>query len=288
VNLEVLLVTSSFSPVPRDVRWATDVQIRCFGRFELSRQGATLQRWRRRSAERLLKFLLIRGRPVHRDVVLDALWPDIPTTLSIRGLRVALHTLRRAIAQLAPESEPVELVRAAGDTYELDTRQVWIDRDAFNRHYSAGLRFENLHQNHAAAREYSAAESLYRDDFLVEDVAEDWAVFPREELKDEYLMLLSKLAQLNLAAMDLDGCIRRSQALIAKEPCCEGAYLQLMQCYARLGNPGTALHWYQICERTLRHELKVSPSDATRRLHHEILQASASARRSVGILEFTL
>ena len=84
--------------------WAADVQIRCFGRFELSRHGVAVQRWRRRSAERLLKFLLVNGRRVHRDVLLDMLWPDVPNNSSIRGLRVTLHALRRAVAQVAPGS----------------------------------------------------------------------------------------------------------------------------------------------------------------------------------------
>jgi DNA-binding SARP family transcriptional activator len=124
-------------------------------------------------------------------------------------------------------------------------------------------------------REYAAAEALYRDDFLVEDLYEDWAIFPREELKDKYLLILTRLAQFSMAALDLDGCIRRSHALLAKEPCREDAYLRLMQCYAGLGQRGSALRWYQICERTLRQELDVAPSDEARRLYREIAQISA-------------
>jgi DNA-binding SARP family transcriptional activator len=252
-----------------------DVQIRCFGRFELSRGDRVVQHWRRRSAERLLKLLLVNGRRAHRDVLLDVLWPDVPIQSSIRGLRVTLHALRRAVAQLAPEREPLDLVRAEGDTYVLNTHGLWIDSDAFDEHYSAGLRFERLHQNKLAVREYTAAEALYRDDFLIEDLYEDWTVLPREELKDKYLLILTRLSQYNMAAMDLDGCIRRSHALLAKEPCREDAYQRLMQCYARLGQRGSALRWYHICERTLRQELDVAPSGETRRVFREISAASA-------------
>jgi DNA-binding SARP family transcriptional activator len=255
--------------------WTADVQIRCFGRFELSHNGVAVQHWRRRSAERLLKVLLVSGRRVHRDVLLDMLWPDVPIKSSIRGLRVTLHALRRAIAQVAPDREPLELIRAEGDTYVLNTQGMWIDSDAFDEHYSAGLRWERLHQVDLAVREYTAAEALYRDDFLVEDLYEDWTILPREELKDKYLLILTRLSQYNMAAMDLDGCIRRSHALLAKEPCREDAYQRLMQCYARLGQRGSALRWYQICERTLRQELDVAPSQETRRLFREISAALA-------------
>ena len=262
-------------PAPRDLYWAADVHIRCFGRFEVSRGGVSVQRWRRRSAERLLKFLLVNGRRVHRDVLLDVLWPDVPNASSIGGLRVTLHALRRAVAQLAPESDAIEVIRAEGDTYVLNTDGLWIDADAFDEHYSAGLRFERQQQIDAAVREYTAAESLYRDDFLIEDLYEDWTIHPREELKDKYLLILTRLSHFSMAAMDLDGCIRRSHALLAKEPCREDAYLRLMQCYARLGQRSSAVRWYQICERTLRQELDVAPSEEARRLMHAIAQASA-------------
>lgn len=255
--------------------WTCDVQIRCFGRFELSRNGKTVEHWRRRAAERLLKVLLVNGRRVHRDVLLEVLWPDIPLKSSIRGLRVTLHALRRAIAQVAPERDPLDLIRAEGDTYVLNTEGMWIDAEAFDEHYAEGLRHERRQQLDSAMREYMAAEALYRDDFLVEDLYEDWTVLPREELKDKYLLILTRLSQHNLAAQDLDGCIRRSHALLAKEPCREDAYQRLMQCYARLGQRASALRWYQICERTLQRELDVAPSDDTRRLLRAISTASA-------------
>jgi DNA-binding SARP family transcriptional activator len=255
--------------------WTADVQIRCFGRFELSHNGLAVRHWRRRSAERLLKVLLVNGRRVHRDVLLDLLWPDVPIKSSIRGLRVTLHALRKAVAQIVPERAPLDLIRAEGDTYVLNTQGLWIDSDAFDEHYSAGLRFERMHQVDLAVREYTAAEALYRDDFLVEDLYEDWTVLPREELKDKYLLILTRLAQFSMAAHDLDGCIRRSHALLAKEPCREDAYQRLMQCYARLGQRGSAMRWYQICERTLQQELDVAPSEETRRVFREISAVSA-------------
>jgi DNA-binding SARP family transcriptional activator len=260
---------------PPDAYWAADVQIRCFGRFELSHNGVAVQHWRRRSAERLLKVLLVNGRRVHRDVLLDLLWPDVPIKSSIRGLRVTLHALRKAIALIAPDRPALDLIRAEGDTYVLNTQGLWIDSDAFDEHYSAGLRFERMRAVDLAVREYTAAEALYRDDFLVEDLYEDWTVLPREELKDKYLLVLTRLAQFSMTAMDLDGCIRRSHALLSKEPCREDAYQRLMQCYARLGQRGSAMRWYQICERTLQQELDVAPSEETRRLFREIAAVSA-------------
>ena len=254
--------------------WAAEVEIRCFGRFQVSRDGVTVEHWRRRTAERLLKFLLVHGRRAHRDVLLDVLWPDVPSESSVRGLRVTLHALRRAVAATGCENSLLELVKADGDTYVLNTDGVWIDVDAFSDHYYAGLRYERQHQTEAAVREFAAAEALYRDDFLVEDLYEEWTVLRREELKDQYLLVLTKLSQLCLVGRDLEGCITRSHKLLTKEPCREDAYQRLMQCYALLGQRGRALRWYEICERTLRQELEVGPSAETQRLFLQITAAS--------------
>ena len=255
--------------------WAAEVEIRCFGRFQVSRDGVTVEHWRRRTAERLLKFLLVHGRRAHRDVLLDVLWPDVPSESSVRGLRVTLHALRHAVAATGCENSLLELVKSDGDTYVLNTEGVWIDVDAFSDHYYAGLRYERQHQKDAAVREFAAAEGLYRDDFLVEDLYEEWTVLRREELKDQYLLVLTKLSQLCLVGRDLEGCITRSHKLLAKEPCREDAYQRLMQCYALLGQRGRAVRWYEICERTLRQELDVGPSVETQRLFLNITAASS-------------
>jgi DNA-binding SARP family transcriptional activator len=254
--------------------WAAQVEIRCFGRFQVSRDGVTVEHWRRRTAERLLKFLLVHGRRAHRDVLLDVLWPDVPSESSVRGLRVTLHALRHAVAATGFENALLELVKADGDTYVLNTDGVWIDVDAFSDHYYAGLRYERQHQTDAAVREFAAAEALYRDDFLVEDLYEEWTVLRREELKDQYLLVLTKLSQLCLVGRDLEGCIARSHRLLAKEPCREDAYQRLMQCFSLLGQRGRALRWYEICAHTLRQELDVGPSAETQRLYLKITAAS--------------
>ena len=200
---------------------------------------------------------------------------DAATAAASQSMRVTLHALRHAVAATGCENSLLELVKSDGDTYVLNTEGVWIDVDAFSEHYYAGLRYERQHQKDAAVREFAAAEALYRDDFLVEDLYEEWTVLRREELKDQYLLVLTKLSQLCLVGRDLEGCITRSHKLLAKEPCREDAYQRLMQCYALLGQRGRAVRWYEICERTLRQELDVAPSEETRRLFSEISATSA-------------
>jgi DNA-binding SARP family transcriptional activator len=242
------------------------LQVRCFGRFEVYRDGQAIQTWRRRAARTLLKYLVAQHGPVHRDVLLELLWPELASASALNSLRVTLHSLRRALAP--GDADPIINL---GAVYFLNpAAAVWVDADVFTAHFETGLRLERQAHVEAAAREYAAAEFLYRDDFLVEDLYEEWTVLRREELRDQYLLVLTKLAQYCLATGDPEGCIVRCHKLLNKEPCNEDAYQRLMRSYALLGQYGRAAHWYELCERTLRKELDVEPSPETRRLYRDI------------------
>jgi DNA-binding SARP family transcriptional activator len=261
------------APSPRPT-----VEIRCFGRFEVLREGVAVQRWRRHAAKKLLKILVVQRRPVHRDVLLDALWPDAAQHASINSLRVALHALRRVLDPSGTvHGSGKGSVLRIGDTYLLDpAARLSVDAEDFLRHVRAANSLERRLDPQGAACEYALAEGLYRDDFLVEDLYEEWTVLRREELKDHYLLVLTKLAQHCLNEQDWDGCIERCHRLLEKEPCREDAYQRLMLCYARLGQRSRATHWYEVCQRTLRVELDVAPSDETRRVFDELCAGELS------------
>ena len=225
----------------------------------------------------MLKYLVAQRRPVHRDVLLDMLWPNLPAKSGLNALRVTLHALRRALAPGDGVAGLDEVVVSVGHAYFLNPMlNVWVDADAFAAHFDAGLRLERQSRLEAGAREYAAAEALYRDDCLVEDLYEDWTVLRREELRDQYLLVLNKLAHYCLATGDAEGCIVRCHKLLAKEPCNEDAYQCLMRAYIQLGQFGRAAHWYDVCERTLRKELDVAPSVETRRLFDKLPGQAAS------------
>ncbi|HET6315873.1 MAG TPA: bacterial transcriptional activator domain-containing protein, partial [Chloroflexota bacterium] len=196
--------------------------------------------------------------------------PDLSPNSSMNALRVTLHSLRRAL--FAPNGDP-DPVKSDGAVYFLNPdAHVWVDADAFSAHFEAGLRTERLAGLARASREYAAAEELYRDDVLVEDLYEDWSIVRREQLRDEYLLVLTKMAQHSLVTGHPEGCIVRCHKLLSKEPCNEDAYQRLVRAYAQMGQYGRAAHWYEICERTLRTELDVPPSPETRRVFSEIGQ----------------
>jgi len=244
------------------------LQVRCFGRFEVVRDGRPVQRWRRGKAKTLLKYLVVRHQPVPRDVLLDLLWPDIDPQVAVNGLRVALHALRQDLGPCAADGREVgDYVIFDGGNYLLNPEaRLWVDAEEFAGHFGAGRQLERQQQPAEAMRRYEQAEAVYRDDYLLEDLYEDWTLVRREELKDQYLLVLTKLADHCIQHGDVEGCIVRCHRILQKDACREDAYQRLIRCYLQLGQRSQARHWYDLCVRTLRQELDAGPSEQTRLL----------------------
>jgi DNA-binding SARP family transcriptional activator len=246
--------------------------IRLLGRFQVLRDGSAVEHWRRSKSRALLKYLVARRQPVPRDALLEILWPDAAPEDALNNLRVVLHALRADLRSIAGvEGRDVDYILGDGNTFQLNpSAPVWVDADAFSAHVALGRMHERKQRTADAMREYEAAEALYLDDYLVEDTYEDWTHVRREELKDQYLMVLTKLADHCLRQGDAEGCVARCHRILAKDVCREDAYRRLMRSYLLLGQRSRAAQWYDLCVQTLRREFDVSPSAQTQALYQQI------------------
>ena len=158
------------------------MQIRLLGGFVVERGGQPVdaRAWRLRKARTLVKMLALAGdQRLHRDVLLDALWPDRDPVSAVNNLHQALHVApagargrRTASNGWLELRDDVVVLRAEGPV-EVDVR-----------------RFEQLTALARSSGELAdlrAAAAAYAGDLLPEDRFEDWAVGPREELRESLL-----------------------------------------------------------------------------------------------------
>lgn len=177
---------------------------------------------------------------------------------------------------------PKEYVVTRGDTYVLDPgAPIWIDTQTFGTLCACAAGLWRSGQVKESLQAYEAADELYRDDYLVDDLYEEWTYLPRERLKDEYMLALTRLADASLAAHDYDRCIEYCHKLLARDASREDAYQRLMRCHALSGRPGRAMRWYQLCREVLHRDLCVEPSDHTLQLAAYIAAGSAAELRAV-------
>ena len=254
------------------------VAVNCFGGFALYVDGTRVDGWRAGKTRTLLQYLITHhDRPVPRETLIAALWPNPDAAAAGTSLKVAVHALRQTLARLDPPPgvpcAAAVSVQAHEAGYQLSAPDLWLDVEAFERDCVLGRRLESQGRQEDALAMFARAAGLYRGDFLA-DVWDDWAVFRREGLKDQYLFAVARLADAALATGDYEDCITRCQQLLSHDRCREDTYRTLMVCHARLGQPDRVRRWYELCARTLHAELGVELEAGTLRLYQRLIQAN--------------
>ena len=80
-----------------------DVRITLLGGFEVAVAGTPVPaaQWRRRHAAALVKILaLVPGRRLHREQLIDTLWPELTVEEAAPRLHKAAHYARRALGAM--------------------------------------------------------------------------------------------------------------------------------------------------------------------------------------------
>jgi DNA-binding SARP family transcriptional activator len=245
------------------------LELRLLGGFSARVGSRSVQEgdWRLRKAKSLVKLLALEpGHRLHREQVMDLLWPDLDPEGAANSLNKALHAARRALEPDLVPGRPSLYLRLQGDLLTLQSpERLWVDVPAFE---AAG----------AAARQagdveaYRSALELYRCELLPEDRYEEWADLRREELRSLHISLLLELARLLELRGEHEPAIQQLQQVVAADPAHEEAHASLMRVQALSGHRHQALRQYERLREALQRELGVDPEPSSRQLYQEILE----------------
>jgi DNA-binding SARP family transcriptional activator len=266
-------VEEEFAYLPQTAARKPSLRVFFFGPFEMLCDGNAMQLGRNGKALTILKYLLAnRRRPVSQDHLMGWLWPESNLKKARWSLNSAVHGLRKLLSGCS-SSLSTNYVSLEDGYYRLSTAvRVWTDVDEFDERHGRGRRLENGQDLQAAAVEYERAIELYRGDYLIEDLYDDWTMVERERLSNAYTDMLGRLAVYYIETGQYQESIRGCYRVLEKDRCHEDSYRLLMRCYARLGLRGRALHQYRICEKILGQEYGTSPSAETQSLYTGILK----------------
>src|SRR5690348_362882 len=105
---------------------AADLRIWLMGGFRsaLGAEPVPADAWRRTRATALVKLLaLTAGHRLHRESLLETLWPEADPEAGAAGLRKAIHFARQALS--------ADSVRLRDQVVVLEAPSVWTDVEAF-------------------------------------------------------------------------------------------------------------------------------------------------------------
>lgn len=255
-------------PVPELVNGNYRLAFQLLGGFRVSVQGQPVpdSAWRLRKVKNLIKLLaLAPGRRLHRDQILDLLWPDSDLRAGSNLLYQALHAARRLLAEPTAASSCLSLENG----FLSLAAEAWVDVDQFE---SAAQALKTGHCQDPA--EYLRALALYSGDLLPEDLYEEWTLQRRESLRLSYLNLLQELSRIEEERGNYSGAVAALQRLLSADRSSEAAHVGLMRLYALSGERQQALRQYQTLREVLLAELEVEPGPTAEQLHQAIRDGS--------------
>jgi DNA-binding SARP family transcriptional activator len=200
------------------------------------------------SAARVLAYLAVAERPVHRVTVASMLWLDCEEGRALASLRTALWRLGSVASGLVEAS--ATRLRLAPDAV-VDLREM---RAAIERIRAAEI------------PERADIDRLDHSGDLLADHYDDWIVMRREQLRQERLLALELACTRLTRAARYEDAAAAGLAAVVAEPLRESSHRVLVALHLRAGNPGEALRQYDLFVALLHRALDLEPSDAIRAL----------------------
>lgn len=251
--------------------------IQTFGTFQIYKDEVLMAEnaWQAIQPKLLLKAIIAhRPHGVPKDVLIEALWPEVSPLSGERNFKVILHRLRKSL-------EP-QMDRAFGSSYLhlkanllfVDEELCHIDLDDFLTFCQQGYKKREEGDFKSAIALFKQAVELYTGDFLAEDLYAPWAEAKRNELRDRCLGVLFHLAELLERQGHLKSANDYYQKVLRIDPTLEAAYQRLMGNYANRGMRNSVLKTYDDCVRILRQELNTDPDTLTTSLYRKALESA--------------
>ena len=219
------------------------VRIRCFGGFQIAVNGRPLDlsqvRPRARSALRLLAVQA--GRFVHREVLIEALWSDLPPAAATRNLQVTISALRGLLEPESGRGKAQMLVRS-GDAYGIVLPP---GSDADTATFSDAVQhWQQQRRSGSFASEVDAmraALAAYGGEVLPEEGPAEWAVEARDQFRQRATRVARELAIAELTQGHVAEAIQAAEQCIALDRHDDEAWQVLLRGYARSATPAKAL-----------------------------------------------
>jgi DNA-binding SARP family transcriptional activator len=200
------------------------------------------------TAQRVLAFVALHERPLHRLYVAGSIWLDAPEERTYASLRSALWRLHRDGRRLvATDGQRLAL----GRDVEVDLRE------------SETLARRALDELDDDALDVDTS-ALSAD--LLPDWYEDWVLMERERYRQVRLHALDALCDRLTRANRLGEALEAGLAAVAGEPLRESAHRAVVRVHVAEGNVGEAIRQYHLCRRLLNEHLGIEPSDRMREL----------------------
>ncbi len=216
--------------------------------------------WQSKKARDLIKVLVTRrGRPVHREELMEILWPDDDPRRTANRLSVALSVVR-SVFDAERDNAQDHYVVADRSTVRLATERVRVDLEEFHHEIEVATSAVRDGDDDLARSHFRRAESLYVGDLFEEDPYEEWIVAERELARSAYLDAARWLAADASSRGLASEAARFTLRVLQRDPYDESAHLSLVAGLTADRRHGEARRLYgQYCTRMAEIGIDAAP-----------------------------
>ncbi|HQD19989.1 MAG TPA: response regulator [Bacillota bacterium] len=238
------------------------LEIECFGGLAV-RIGGKPVKWGRAKAEELFCYLLVnQGSGVHKETILENLWPGYDPHRALPILHTAASKLRNIFAPLEGNIR----LEYAASRYCLTIAESKCDyffvEDVLSKCAAADV------INYGAVEK--AAQLLCRG--FLKDRGYLWAMEKEEEMRAGLCVILQSHVEKCLAKRNMEGMVQPLKLFLNLVPYDEEGNNLLLEYYARLNNGAGLIEHYRWLVKVLREEYDMEPAISTRKLYQELYE----------------
>jgi DNA-binding SARP family transcriptional activator len=220
-----------------------------------------------------------RFRPVTRDGLGDAIWPDALPPAWEAALSALVSKLRHLLQSLELPAAAASITSRSG-RYQLQLPpDTWVDIEAAAQaldEAEGSLRTGAIERAWGAA---NVAVTIARRPFLP---GEDglWIELQCSRLQDLLVRGLDCLSEISVRNHEVALAIQYISEALRLEPYRETGYQRLMRAHAILGNRAEVHRIYERCRKLLREEVGIEPSPESETLYRSLLRLPSFASGS--------
>lgn len=222
----------------------------------------------------LLKYLVnAKDEPLQRSEVVYHLWPDLDADEADRQLTSLLAAFKKSTRADLPDHN---FVIAAGAQLALNLdADLWVDAFEFETNASMAQAAQEVGDVDIALGLFLSALALYKEDYLRENLYEDWPSERREKLRELWINSMFRVSAMCADRCEYSDSVRLMKKVLEIDPYRETAYQALMLYLSRAGRRGEAIQLYRYAERLFAQHLAAQPAPSTRMLYEKILRGEA-------------
>ena len=233
------------------------IKIICFNEFAVYK-GNELIKWKSAKEKELFAFFLLHlNKYVHRDIIIDTIWPD----QDYQKAKIHLHTRLSYLRKSLDSMGFTQALTFSNQSYQLSIQNFYCD----------AFEFERTMDNHSLITKENIAEmektlSLYTGDFM-ENNDYAWTHQIAQLLRDKLMNKLQKMIEYYTQSQETFKKQQCLQMQLTYNPYSEKALQQLILHHIEEGNRIEAIQIYQDFVTLLKEELDIEPSPSTKELY---------------------